>query len=77
MAGYSNQSLVLTMIEEKYTDGILPLKVVGNSSIYNGEHLTYYEKPLQANVQMTSLNVGAALAEIGINITSGGDGGLR
>ena len=75
MVGYSNQSLVLDMIQSTYTDGIIPLRTIGNSSIYNGEHLTYYEKPLQSNVQIVDLNVGAALAEIGLNITSE-DGGF-
>lgn len=78
MIGYTNQTLVLDLLESTYKDGMLPVRIVGNSSIYNGQHLTYYEKALQQNVQSVTLNVGAALAEIGINITStGGGGGLR
>ena len=70
--GYSNQSLILSLLESTYKDGKLPVKIIGESVVYNGNHLTYYEAALMKNVQMVTLNVGAALASIGINITSGG-----
>ena len=67
-----NQTLVLTKLTTgpKYKDGFLPIDIVGNSSIYNGAHLTYFERALQSNTQHISLNVGQALSALGINITS-------
>ena len=38
------QLAVVRMIKEKYHNGIIPLEIKGNSSIYNGEHLSYYEE---------------------------------
>lgn len=72
MRGVTDQVTVLSMLQNNYPSGILPVRIVGNSSIYNGQHLTYYEKALQANTQHLNLNVGAALAAAGINITGGG-----
>ena len=70
MVGYTDQALVLNILES-YPDGVLPIKIIGNSSIYNGLHLEYYEKALQQNVQRASLNVSAALQ------AAAGGGGLR
>ena len=72
MHGVTDQVLVLSMLQSTYKDGILPVRIVGNSSIYNGQHLTYYERALQANTQHINLDVGAALAAAGVNITGGG-----
>ncbi|KAF2099372.1 hypothetical protein NA57DRAFT_55343 [Rhizodiscina lignyota] len=77
MRGISDQAAVLNLITSKYKDGILPVNITGNSSVYNGQHLPYYEAALQSNVMNTQLDVGKALAQIGINISSltGGTGG--
>ncbi|KAL8872971.1 MAG: hypothetical protein Q9174_001493 [Haloplaca sp. 1 TL-2023] len=66
-----NQSLVIEKVTSTYKEGILPIDIVGNSSVYNGEHLVYFEKALQSNRQHVELNVGAALAAL-----TGGSGGL-
>lgn len=60
-----DQSLVLNAIGTKYTDGMLPVIITGNSSVYEGEHLPYFEKPLQALVQNVTLDVGAAMQALG------------
>jgi len=38
-------------------DGHVNLTITGNSSVYNGQHLTYYEKALAGNVLYLDLNV--------------------
>ncbi len=70
MRSTTNQSVVLNLLTTKYRDGNLPLEIVGNSSVYNGEHLTYYEAAISAKTIELNLNVGAALAEIGIDLSS-------
>ena len=63
--GYSNQSLVLNMLQTTYKDGKLPVRIVGESVVYNGEHLTYYEASIKNNVQHAVLDIAKALSEIG------------
>lgn len=65
-----NQSLVIGMITRSFTDGMLPIDIVGNSSISNGQHLPYFEAAIKANTMHVNLNVGTALAALGLNITS-------
>jgi hypothetical protein len=65
-----NQSLVIGMITSSFKNGILPLDIVGNSSVSNGQHLEYYEAAIQSNTLHVDLDVGSALAEIGLNITA-------
>ncbi|RAR15611.1 pre-mrna processing factor 4 -like protein [Stemphylium lycopersici] len=69
-----DQLAILGLIQSKYSDGVLPLEIVGNSSIKDGEHLTYYEDAIKSNTINLNLDVGPALAGIGINITSFGSG---
>lgn len=37
--------------------GLVNVTITGNSSVYNGEHLTYYEKALSSNVLVLEMNV--------------------
>ncbi|KAL9584810.1 MAG: hypothetical protein Q9212_001893 [Teloschistes hypoglaucus] len=69
-----NQTIVIQKVTGTYKDGILPVDIVGNSSVYNGQHLEYFEKALQSNKQHIKLNVGAALGALG---GRGGGGGSR
>ncbi|KAL8757567.1 MAG: hypothetical protein Q9184_004173 [Pyrenodesmia sp. 2 TL-2023] len=66
-----NQTLVIGKVTGTYKDGLLPVDIVGNSSVYDGQHLEYFEKALQSNRQHIVLNVGAALAAV----TGGGGAG--
>ncbi|CAO1602540.1 hypothetical protein XANCAGTX0491_006150 [Xanthoria calcicola] len=66
-----NQTLVIGKVTGTYKDGMLPVDIVGDSSVYAGEHLEYFEKALQSNRQRIVLDVGAALAAV----TGGGGGG--
>lgn len=71
-----NQTLVIEKVTATYKDGMLPVDIVGNSSVYNGQHLEYFEKALQSNRQHIILNVGAALAALtGGGSTGGGSTG--
>lgn len=65
-----NQSLVIGMITSSFKNGMLPLDIVGNSSVSNGQHLEYYEAAIQSNTLHVDLDAGSALAEIGLNITA-------
>ena len=61
MRATTDQPKVLTTLSQ-YPSGILPVDITGNSTIFNGQHLVYYEKALQASTLHVSLNIGAALA---------------
>jgi hypothetical protein len=61
---------VISLVQEKYKDGVIPLEIVGNSSIRNGEHLEYFEEAIKSNTIKVNLDVGPALADIGVNVTS-------
>ncbi|RMZ66666.1 pre-mrna processing factor 4 [Pyrenophora seminiperda CCB06] len=65
-----DQLTILGLITSKYKNAILPLEIVGNSSVKNGQHLTYYEDAIKSNTVKLNLDVGPALAGIGINATS-------
>ncbi|KAF2498399.1 hypothetical protein BU16DRAFT_456144 [Lophium mytilinum] len=64
-----NQSLVIGLVTKKFTDGLLPIDVLGNSSVSNGQHLEYYEAAIKSNPLHVTLDVGSALAALGLNIT--------
>lgn len=62
------QLTVVRIIKQKYHNGIIPLEIKGNSSIYNGEHLSYYEEAIRNNLIKLDLDVGPALEAIGIEL---------
>ena len=70
-----NQSLVLSQIVENYSNGMLPISIVGNSSVFEGQHLVYFEKALSSVTQHVTLDVGKALMDIGVNTSALGSGG--
>lgn len=53
MTGTMDQTKVIASLE----DGFVELQIKGTSSVYNGEHLTYYEKALGDNVLPLRMNV--------------------
>jgi hypothetical protein len=59
---------MISLIQNKYTNAIIPLDIVGNSSIHGGQHLTYYEAAIKSNTIRVDLNVGPALAALNITI---------
>ncbi|KAF2236598.1 hypothetical protein EV356DRAFT_442974 [Viridothelium virens] len=66
----TDQEAVIGLITSKYKDGILPLTLIGESVVYNGQHLPYFEGPLRNSTQHLNLNVGPALAQLGLNLGS-------
>lgn len=68
MRSVISQPLVLTALTTPYRNGIIPIDVVGNSSVYEGKNLIYFEKALQGNTQRIELDVGKALVAIGLNV---------
>ncbi|TVY68867.1 hypothetical protein LSUE1_G005828 [Lachnellula suecica] len=63
LTGVLNQTLALG----NTVNGFLNITITGDSVIYNGEHITYYEKSLEANVLNLTLNVEQILKDsIGI-----------
>lgn len=65
-----DQASLISMILSTYKNGVLPLEIVGNSSVKNGERLGYYEEAIKANTIKLDLDAGPALKAIGINVTS-------
>ena len=61
---------MLDLLAKNYTNGILPVDSVGESSVYNGIHLAYFESPLRDVSLIAELDVGRALRDVGINITA-------
>lgn len=64
MTSKVNQAVVLGFLagkEAKYKSGIIPVDIVGDSAVYNGEELPYYTKALSSNKLRVDLNVGAVL----------------
>ena len=79
MRSIVNQTLVIDLITKKYKNGMLPVDIVGQSAVYDGVTLPYFEEALKANRQSVVLDVGSALGKVGVNIsmlTGGGGGGL-
>lgn len=65
-----DQSALISMILSTYKNGILPLEIVGNSSVKGTQHLSYYEEAIKANTIKLDLNAAPALEALGINVTS-------
>jgi len=55
MTATLNQTLVLNSVDP--TTKLVDLLIIGNSSIYNGQHLTYYEEALKSNQLTLTMNV--------------------
>lgn len=62
-----NQTFVLGAITSTFKDGFLPIDIVGNSSVYEGQHLTYFEEALGGLTQQLTLDVGSALKKVGVD----------
>ncbi|KAL9129584.1 MAG: hypothetical protein Q9217_002004 [Psora testacea] len=65
-----NQTLVIGAIATTYKDGMLPVDIIGNTSVYDGQHLTYFEKTLQGLTQHITLDIGSALKDVGVDASA-------
>jgi hypothetical protein len=61
LTGTVNQTGILQSLN--VTTGFVTLQITGESAIYNGQHLTYYEEPLKNNVLHLDMNVVQVLAD--------------
>lgn len=73
MQAHVEQVAVIGLITSKYKNAILPLEISGNKSVSakTGERLGYYEDAIRSNVVKLDLNVGPALAAVGIKLGGG------
>jgi hypothetical protein len=60
MTGIINQTLITQSLNKT---GFVTLSIMGQSAIYNGQHLTYYEKPLANNILSLDMNVAQVLQD--------------
>jgi len=60
LTGIIDQTLVSKSLN---AFGYMEMGIVGNSSIYNGQHLTYYEKALASNKLSLELNVAQIISD--------------
>jgi len=60
MTGILDQAKVLSSMDKT---GHVVLLIAGNSAVYNGQHLTYYEKALASNVLSLNVNLLQVLAD--------------
>ncbi|KAF2187798.1 hypothetical protein K469DRAFT_704753 [Zopfia rhizophila CBS 207.26] len=65
-----DQGAVLSLVTTKYKNAVIPIDIVGNSSMAGDQHLEYFETAIQSNKMRLDLNVGPALAALGLNISS-------
>ena len=57
MSATINETLVLGSLDPTLGVGMIDLLIVGNGSVYDGQHLTYYEKALQGTPLSLLMNV--------------------
>jgi len=56
-----NETVILLNID-KFRDGVVPIGIHANSSVYNGVHIPYYEAALQSSNQTVAVNISAILS---------------
>jgi hypothetical protein len=61
--------VVFGLVTSKYKNAIIPVDITGNSTVYNGVNLKYFEESLNSNAARVQMNVAPALKAMGINIT--------
>jgi hypothetical protein len=59
----------INLILTNYKSKIVPLDIAGNSSVSStsGQHLEYFEEAIKSNTIKVDLNVGPAMAAIGLD----------
>jgi hypothetical protein len=63
MTAIIDQLKVLSSEDKSLGVGMVELFITGNTSVYNGQHLTYYEKALASNKLSLIMNVTQVLAD--------------
>ncbi|KAF1981441.1 hypothetical protein K402DRAFT_342367 [Aulographum hederae CBS 113979] len=66
MYSITDQAAVIVLLTSKFRDGVLPVDIVGESVVYNGQSLEYFAAPLRENPLFAKLDVGKALEKLGL-----------
>lgn len=69
-----NQTEVLGLILGKnapFPSGVIPLDIVGNSSVYDGYQIPYYTEALKANTLQTTVNITQVFIDSGLGQLAG------
>ncbi|KAG0650168.1 hypothetical protein D0Z07_3339 [Hyphodiscus hymeniophilus] len=61
LTAFINQTQILSAMDPD--SGLVDLIITGTSSVYNGQHIVYYEKALASNVLHLNLNVKQIIAD--------------
>jgi hypothetical protein len=68
MTSIVNQTYVIDAVTNTYKDANLPIDIVANSSVYNGVHLTYFEKALESAPMSITLSLCGPLNALGLKL---------
>jgi hypothetical protein len=69
-----NNTLMLSFINGTsgpYPSGVVPLDIIGNKSVYNGQEISYFSEALRSTTLHTKLNVTQVLIDSGLGILLG------
>lgn len=69
-----NQTEVISLItgtKAAYPSGVIPLTIIGNSSVYNGVEIPYFTEALASNPLSTDMNVTQVLINSGLGELAG------
>lgn len=61
MRAQVDQGTVIGALLDTYKDGMVPMDIVGDTAVFNGQHLTYFESALRGLTQHVTLDVGGAV----------------
>ena len=70
MRAQVDQGTVVGALINTYHDGMVPMDIVGNTAIYDGQHLPYFEAALQSLTQHVTLDVGSAIKSTIVNLNT-------
>ena len=70
MRAQVDQGTVIGALLNTYHDGMVPMDIVGNTAMYNGQHLPYFEAALQGLTQHVTLDVGSAIKSTIVNLNT-------
>ncbi len=70
MRAQVDQGTVIGALINTYHDGMVPMDIVGNTAVYNNQHLPYFEAALQGLTQHVTLDVGGAIKSTIVNLNT-------
>ncbi|KAK3061650.1 hypothetical protein LTS18_005722 [Coniosporium uncinatum] len=64
----TDQAAVIELLTTKFQNGIVPVDIRGRTVVYNGQRLPYFERAFASTPLSTSMDIGAALKKVGLDI---------